>query len=106
VSIVSTETTTDGGEAPGASSPAREADVPPGAPVHECEYCGRPFATASYLALHRGIEHRRAVTDAEWAAYEDALDEEDDDVRRFRIVALGMLVLVYFGFLFAYAAFA
>jgi hypothetical protein len=81
-----------------------ETVVPPGAEVHECAYCGRPFADAAYLALHRGLAHTRTITDAEWAAYEAARDAEDDEIRRYRIVALGLLVLVYFGFLFVYAA--
>ena len=82
-----------------------ETDVPLDATAHACERCGRPFARESYLALHRGLAHGADLSAAERAAYEAALDEERDDLRRFRILALGALVLVYFGFLFAYALF-
>jgi hypothetical protein len=46
------------------------------------------------------------LEESERAAYRSALADEEADLRRFRIVALGLLVLVYFGFLFAYALFA
>jgi hypothetical protein len=82
-----------------------ETEVPPDATTHVCERCGRPFARESYLALHRGLAHRADLSEAERAAYEAALDEERDDLTRFRILALGALVVLYFGFLFAYALF-
>ncbi|MFB6157023.1 MAG: C2H2-type zinc finger protein [Haloferacaceae archaeon] len=78
-------------------------DVPADAPAFECERCGRPFARERYRALHRGRAHPSALTAAEREAYEDALADERADIRRFRLVALGVLVLAYFGFLFAYA---
>jgi hypothetical protein len=81
-----------------------DTDVPPGAPAVACERCGRPFARESYLALHRGLAHD-GLDEAERTAYEEAVGDETAALRRFRIVALGALVLLYFGFLFAYAAF-
>ncbi|MFB6304350.1 MAG: C2H2-type zinc finger protein [Haloferacaceae archaeon] len=89
------------GHAGGDEGPATA--VPPDAPVYECEHCGRPFASERYRALHRGRVHPSALSEAEREDYEAALAEERADIRRFRIVALGVLVLVYFGFLFAYA---
>lgn len=80
-----------------------ETDVPPDAAVHRCGYCGRPFAEASYLVLHRGLAHPTELTDAERTAFEDAYEAEQSDIQRFRIVALGLLVVLYFGFLFAFA---
>jgi len=85
---------------------AVETAVPPGAPVHRCARCDRPFADASSLALHRGLAHGADLSAAERDAYAEALDAERADLRRFRIVALGALVLLYFGLLFAYAVFA
>jgi hypothetical protein len=80
--------------------------VPPDASPAVCDRCGRPFAAESYLALHRGLAHGDDLTVDERAAYDEAVDDETDRLRRFRIVALGVLVLIYFGFLFAYALFA
>jgi hypothetical protein len=80
--------------------------VPPGAPTHTCARCGRPFGRERHLALHRGLAHGDTLDEAERAAYESALTDERADLRRFRIVGLGLLVLVYFGFLFAYALLA
>lgn len=101
-----TDPSTDGPSTDGPDArESVETAVPPGATAHACERCGRPFAHESYLALHRGLAHGAALTDEERAAYAAALDDERDDLRRFRIVALGGLVLLYFGFLFAYALF-
>jgi hypothetical protein len=83
-----------------------ETSVPDGAPVARCSYCGRPFVTDRYLALHRGLAHATALTADERDAYESALGDETADIRRFRIIALGGLVALYFGLLFAYAVFA
>jgi hypothetical protein len=83
-----------------------ETSVPDGAPVYRCSHCGRPFATESFLALHRGLAHGTALTADERDAYESALAAETADIRRFRIIALGGLVALYFGLLFAYAVFA
>jgi hypothetical protein len=80
-----------------------ETSVPPDQPVHRCGYCDRPFAEASYLALHRGLAHADRVSDAEREAFETAYEDEQAALSRFRIVALGLLVLLYFGFLFVFA---
>jgi hypothetical protein len=80
-----------------------ETTVPPGAPVHRCAYCGRPFAAESYLALHRGLAHADVLSAAEREGFEAAYADEESDLGRFRIVALGLLVLLYFGFLFTFA---
>ena len=99
--------------APERSAPAHdsarttvETAVPVDAPVYCCERCDRPFAEASSLALHRGLAHGDDLSAAERDAYAEALDEERADLRRFRIVALGVLVVLYFALLFAYAIFA
>jgi hypothetical protein len=78
-------------------------DVPPGADAVRCSRCGQPFARDRHLALHRGLDHWSGLTDDEREAFEAARADEEADLRRFRIVALGVLVLVYFGFLFVYA---
>ena len=83
-----------------------ETEVPADAETHVCSYCGRPFTSEEYLVLHRGLAHPDAISAEERAAYERASEEEQADVKRFRIVALGALVAIYFGFLFAYAVFA
>ncbi|WP_204959928.1 DUF7410 domain-containing protein [Salinigranum salinum] len=82
---------------------AVETDVPSGASVHRCAYCDRPFAEESYLILHRGLAHADVLSETEREAFADAYAEEEADLGRFRIVALGLLVLLYFGFLFTFA---
>jgi hypothetical protein len=82
---------------------AVETDVPPDATVYRCAYCDRPFATESYLILHRGLAHADRVSDEERAAFGAAYEREQSDLGRFRLVALGLLVLLYFGFLFVFA---
>lgn len=78
-----------------------------GAPAPEdgpftCGYCGRPFAREAWLALHRGLDHEGEITAAEREAFEDAYEDEEADLRMFRLQALGVLVLVYFSFLIVY----
>jgi hypothetical protein len=95
---------TDADAAPSAAArTAVETVVPPDGPVHRCAYCDRPFAEESYLVLHRGLAHADELSADEREAFTAAYGEEEADLRRFRIVALGLLVLLYFGFLFAFA---
>jgi len=77
-------------------------EVPPDTTAVACPRCGRPFARERHRDLHLGVDHRD-LDDDERAAYEDAREAETDELRRFRIVSLGTLVLLYFGFLFLYA---
>lgn len=78
--------------------------VPGDADVYECPRCGRPFARERHRDLHLGQTHSR-LSESERAAYDAASEAERSDLRRFRIVALGLLVLFYFGFLFLFAIF-
>ncbi|WP_340098296.1 C2H2-type zinc finger protein [Salinibaculum salinum] len=68
-----------------------------------CEHCGAPFADEELLALHLGHEHPDALTDDQREAFEDAYANEQAEIRRFRLKALGVLVLLYFLFLMVYA---
>jgi len=80
-----------------------DTDVPPDATAHACERCGRPFADEEYLALHRGLDHPDDLSSAERAAFDDAREREEEELQRFRLLALGALVVLYFGFLMTYA---
>lgn len=68
-----------------------------------CPYCGREFARRDYRDLHLGVDHEGELTDGERERYETALAEEERQLRLFRYKALGLLVLVYFGFVILYA---
>lgn len=83
-----------------------ETDVPDGVEAFTCGHCGRPFATEVARSLHLGLAHGASLTDDERDAYERAREDEEADLHRFRIIALGGLVALYFGFLFTYAVFA
>jgi hypothetical protein len=69
----------------------------------ECPYCGRRFARTAWRDLHLGLEHAERLDAGERAAYEAAHDAEAEEIRMFRLKALAVLVLVYFGFLLVYA---
>lgn len=71
-----------------------------------CEYCEQPFTTTDRLVLHKGLRHFQSLTEAEQEAFMAARADEEDDLRTLRLKALGMLIIVYFGFLFLYAIFA
>jgi hypothetical protein len=68
-------------------------------PPARCPYCDRPFRRARYESLHRGLEHRDRLSERERATVERAVREERAETRRFRLYALGVLVLLYFGLL-------
>lgn len=82
--------------------PATDVDVPEGATVRTCSYCGRRLPSEELLVLHRGLDHPDRLDDREVEAFREAYDAEGADVHRFRIVALGVLVVLYFGFLYVY----
>lgn len=67
-------------------------------PAH-CPYCDRPFRRDRYERLHRGREHPDRLSDRERATVERLVRDEDAELRRFRLYALGVLVLLYFGLL-------
>jgi len=77
--------------------------APSSGPPHDCPYCDRAFHRESYLALHWGQTHPAALTDPERRAFEAARDEEEEELRLFRLQALAALVFIYFGFLLVYA---
>jgi hypothetical protein len=79
----------------------REGDGP-GA-TFDCPYCDRRFAREAYRNLHLGQEHEGRLDTSEREAYETAHDAEAEAIRMFRLKALAVLVLVYFGFLVVYA---
>jgi hypothetical protein len=98
--MTTTTSTTDDAGADGVEF-APESEAP-----FDCRHCGRRFARERWLALHRGLDHEdQGLTAEERAAFEAARQAEDDELRLFRLKALGALVLLYFGFVMAYAVF-
>ena len=83
-----------------------ESSVPRGADTADCPYCGRPFTRERHRDLHRGRAHPDRLTDHEVEAYREAAEAEWNSLKRFRLLALGALVVVYFGFLIAFAVYA
>ncbi len=77
--------------------------VPSGESAYECAYCGCPFREEEYLALHRGLKHGDQLPEDEVEAFYDTYEEETEELKQFRLKALGVLVMLYFGFLFLYA---
>ncbi|WP_459191989.1 C2H2-type zinc finger protein [Halosimplex sp. J119] len=78
-------------------------DVPPDRTPVDCEYCGRPFESDALLALHRGRAHADAIDEEERADYESTYEAESSQLRRFRLKALVVLIVLYFGLLMVYA---
>lgn len=76
------------------------------APAGACEYCGHPFPTSERLVLHKGLEHPQQLDDSEREAFQTTFSDEEDNLRAFRLRALAVLVLLYFGFIILYAIFA
>lgn len=85
MSRVLPETTIEDGETPAAS----------------CRYCDRPFKTERAHALHLEM-HRGEWTVSEADAYEQAEDDETDDLFVFHLQVVAALGLLYAGFVLAY----
>jgi hypothetical protein len=85
------------------SEPAADLDYVDAPDAAVCEHCSAPFADEELLALHRGHEHTDALTDDQRETFEEAYTAEQAEIRRFRLKALGLLVLLYFVFLMVYA---
>jgi hypothetical protein len=79
--------------------------VPADTDADRCPHCGAPFRDEELLALHLGTEHEADLTDEERAVFEDAYEAESEEIRLFRLKALGVLVLLYFGLLIAFSVF-
>ena len=71
-----------------------------------CPYCGFELRATKQYRLHLGLEHYEALSDEEREAFKDTYTEEESLLNRFRIIALGGLVVLYFGFLLVYAVLA
>lgn len=69
-----------------------------------CPYCGRRFSGGRLLELHLGEVHPARLDESEWSRVESARAAEDADLRRLRLRAAILLVLLYFGFVVLYAA--
>lgn len=88
------------------ATPATESDeysVPASETAVVCEYCGAPFAEEQYRALHWGRSHVELLTDEQRTAYQEAAETEQQSLRLFRLKALGVLILLYFGLVMTYA---
>lgn len=101
---MSVETPTPASDADAATPETEPFDDPADAP--RCPYCGAPFATERLRDLHRGLNHYEDLDINERDAYETAYRSESEDLRSFRLRALAVLVLLYFGFLMTYAVVA
>ena len=82
-----------------AATASEQYTVPAENDAFVCDYCGAPFATEEYRALHWGLEHGESLTDDQRATFEDVASEETEELKLFRLKALGLLVLPYFGLL-------
>ena len=82
-----------------------ETRVPSGESPVECPYCERPLESEELLVLHKGLDHWERLADEEREAFRETYRDENDDLRTFRLKMLGLLVLLYFAFLFVYSYF-
>jgi hypothetical protein len=90
---------------PSTATEHAETAVPDDRTAHRCPYCDRPFAVEARVTLHVGLTHYDVCTDAEAEAFEDAYVAETDAIKRYRLKAAALLIVVYFGFLMVYAVF-
>ncbi|SFR56995.1 hypothetical protein SAMN04487947_2361 [Halogeometricum rufum] len=84
----------------------RETGATDATDAHTCRVCGRAFPESHLLVLHRGVRHPNRLTETERDEYREAYRTEEREIRSFRLRALAVLVVLYFGFLFLYVGFA
>lgn len=89
-----------------ALTPQPETRVPADATPQQCPYCGFKLPADDQYRLHLGLNHYAQLDNAGQRAFRDAYQQEEESLTRFRIIALGGLVLLYFGFLLIYAVLA
>ena len=87
----------------GVPDPDSAYDVPPDTPVHRCPDCGAPFPSEDDRWLHRELVHPEAIDEADREALAAAREREETALRRFRLKALGAVVVLYFLLLMVYA---
>ena len=80
-----------------------DTEVPPGESPADCPYCGRPLESEELLVLHEGLDHWECLDDDRRERFREVYRRENDDLRTFRLKSLGLLILVYFAFLFVYS---
>ena len=83
-----------------------DTDVPTGETPITCPYCQRPFGSRRLLALHKGLDHWERIDDGEREAFSEAYRDESANLRTFRLKMVGILIVVYFAFLFVYSYFS
>lgn len=72
------------------------------APLAECPYCDRPFASESLRALHIGERHSDECTSNERDAYDAAYEAESDTLFVYHLKVIAALILVYGAFTVLY----
>jgi len=80
--------------------------VPDGETPQVCPYCGFELPADDQYRLHLGLNHYDQLDDSDQQAFREAYHHEEESLTRFRIIALGGLVVLYFGFLLIYAVLA
>lgn len=87
-------------------TPLPETSIPAGETPVVCPYCGFELTNDQACQLHMGLEHYSELTETEREEFREAYAQEEETLNRFRIIALGGLVALYFGFLVVYALLA
>jgi len=93
----------DGDATASARDAAAETAVPDGDEPSTCPHCGRRFPRERAVTLHVGLDHADEASDEAVEAFQATYREERTELRRFQLLALAVLVVLYFGFLFAFA---
>lgn len=73
---------------------------------HACPHCGRPFARAEYVTLHRGLDHPETLSEEDRSRFANVYRSETDEIKLFRLKALAALIGMYFTFLYLYLVLA
>ncbi len=77
--------------------------VPDGTEATHCPHCERPFSTERLRAIHLGEVHADRLTESERERYEEAIDDEADELFIFHLKVVAAIVVLSLGFTYTYA---
>ncbi|WP_331236557.1 DUF7410 domain-containing protein [Natronorarus salvus] len=80
----------------------RDTSIPAGETPIRCPHCAQPFSSDRYRTLHLGLAHYDRLAAEDRDAFVEAYRGETDEIRTFRLKVLGLLVLLYFLYLFVW----
>lgn len=73
--------------------------------VQQCPYCDRPFSSDRTHDLHLGEKHEQRLAESERTRYEDASQEEEEEIFIFHIQMVVLIGILWAAVVMLYMVF-